>query len=112
MNIYTQTIDDFDLSVDTNRIVPIGPFTRVTVQATNPDGVTWTTAVITMKRSLTGVHGDAVALATPTTITAVGITEMPDGDAEGSAFLHLHVTTAESASGEITLTIYATDIGA
>lgn len=101
-----------DLSVAQHLVHPIGNVTRLSVQATNDNGETWSTGQITVRKSLTGNPAHAVDFGTTATISAVGLTDLADADIEGAAYVHFVVTTPESASGEIQLHLYATDIGA
>lgn len=101
-----------DLRVGQHFAVDISAFSRVAVQASNPLGRTWESAVIGVEKSITGAMEDATAFGTPVAISGVGLTDLEDDEVEPSRFLHFEVTTPESASGEIKLHLYATDIGA
>lgn len=101
----TFEIPDHVLNQKSHRVMPgVGPFTEASIQVTNRLGVTWSTAVITVKRSVTGRPEDAIDFDTPVTISATGITAIDD--LAGAVFLHFVTTTAESASGEVQIHVH------
>lgn len=104
----TVVLDEFPLDVPHHRIVSAAGFARATIQATNRNGVTWSTAVIKVGRSVTGNPADVLDFGSAVTISAAGITLIED--ITTATYLHIYVGTAESASGEIQLTIQLDDI--
>jgi hypothetical protein len=89
--------------------IPVSQATRLTIQTTNPPGKSWSKAVITVKRSLSGLADDAQALDPAATITATGILTL---DVADTAFIHLTVTTAEGSTSEVLVSTYQHDCGA
>lgn len=98
--------DDLNLKV-LSGITPVnvGGATSATIQLINPDGVTWSSAVLTVRRSLDGKN--PVARVPAVTISAVGMTEV---DVADDMWLHVDVTTAESASGDVTIIVMVSDV--
>lgn len=78
--------------------------TSATIQLTNPGSVTWSSAVLTVRRSLDGKN--PVARSPAVTISAVGMTVV---DVADDLYLHIDVTTAEAASGDVTIDVMLTD---
>lgn len=105
MNTYQMMREDFNLKVlDKFTPIPCGKFTSATVQITNPDSVTWSSAVVTLKGSLDGKT--PVVFSPSVTFSATGIKTV---DVADYAFLHIEVTTAESASSDVSVYVFLTD---
>lgn len=87
-------------------VIPVGGFTRASIQFRKLSGNAWTAAVVTLRVSLDGVN--AWDLASVTTVEVEGI--VYDLDVSRYAYLHLVVTTAEGTTSEIDVTVYKTDL--
>lgn len=105
MNSYITSREDFNLKVtDKFTPIPCAKFTSATVQITNPDSETWASAVVTLKGSLDGMT--PVTFPTSVTFSAVGL---KTADIVDYAYLHIEVTTVESASGEVSVYVFLND---
>lgn len=81
-------------------LIECGGATAVTIQAAVTEGA-WGATVLTVQRSNDGLEW--AALASPTTISAPGITSItPD-----TQYLRVYVTTAGSAADRVRVTAYS-----
>lgn len=87
-------------------IIATNGATNATVQGKAQPGNTWMTAVVTVYRA-NSYQGPFVALSTPLTLTAAGITA--ESDISGSSYLALSATTAEGSTSLADFDVFMND---
>lgn len=91
------TIDMTALGTSEKVFIPVGNADACSIQTHNPEGTTFNSGVLTVKKCnmKTGLPVDINA--SPVTITAPGVKELDSSDFYKTAYLVLECTTAASA---------------